>query len=36
VTSHRRQYLDRRLGDWSDEELSAFVAGLARYNAALD
>lgn len=36
VTTHRRQYLDRRLGDWSDEELSAFVAGLARYNAALD
>jgi len=36
VTTHRREYLDRRLGDWSDEELSTFVAGLARYNAALE
>lgn len=36
VTTHRREYLDRRLGGWSDEELSTFVAGLARYNAALD
>lgn len=36
VTGHRRQDLDRRLGGWSDQELSSFVAGLARYNAALE
>lgn len=36
VTRHRRKYLDERLGDWSDDDLSTFVTGLARYNAALD
>lgn len=35
VTAHRRKWLDERLGDWSDEELSGFVDVLGRYNAAL-
>jgi DNA-binding MarR family transcriptional regulator len=36
VTRHRRRYLDERLGDWSEEDLTSFVAALARYNAALE
>jgi DNA-binding MarR family transcriptional regulator len=36
VNRHRRRYLDERLGDWSDDDLSSFVAALGRYNAALD
>ena len=36
VTRHRRQHLDERLGDWSDDDLTQLVASLARYNAALD
>jgi DNA-binding MarR family transcriptional regulator len=36
VASHRRKWLDERLGEWSAEELSAFVETLARYNAALN
>jgi DNA-binding MarR family transcriptional regulator len=36
VHRHRRKYLDERLGDWTDEDLSLFVDLLARYNASLD
>lgn len=36
LATQRRERLDRRLGDWSDEELGSFVATLARYNASLD
>ena len=36
VAAQRRRHLADRIGDWSDEELTAFVDGLARYNAALD
>ena len=32
---HRRKRLDERLSGWSDDELTAFVAELARYNATL-
>ena len=35
VADHRRKMLDQQLGDWTDEELSAFVSELARYNASL-
>lgn len=35
VADHRRKWLDERLGDWSEQELTAFVRELARYNAAL-
>ena len=34
--SDRRQWLDERLGDWTDEELAGFAEVLGRYNAALD
>ena len=33
---HRRKRLDERLSGWSDDELTAFVSELARYNATLD
>jgi DNA-binding MarR family transcriptional regulator len=36
VSEERRAWLDDRLRDWSDEELSGIVDLLARYNAALD
>jgi DNA-binding MarR family transcriptional regulator len=36
VNRDRRKYLDERLGDWSDDDLTAFVDALARYNAALE
>jgi DNA-binding MarR family transcriptional regulator len=35
VADHRRKMLDEQLGDWTEEELSAFVSELARYNASL-
>ena len=36
VAEHRRKWLDEQLGDWSAEELEEFVAGLERYNLALN
>ncbi len=36
VVALRREWLDQRLGDWSDEELSSFAAVLGRYNTALE
>jgi DNA-binding MarR family transcriptional regulator len=36
LTTERREELGRRLGDWSDDELDAFVATLGRYNTSLD
>lgn len=36
VTAERRRWLDARLGDWSDDDLSGFVEVLGRYNAALE
>ncbi|WP_139984352.1 MarR family winged helix-turn-helix transcriptional regulator [Nocardioides litoris] len=36
VVEHRRKYLDERLADWSDADLTTFVAELSRYNASLD
>ncbi len=33
---HRRKRLDERLSGWSDDELTGFVAELARYNATLE
>lgn len=36
LTTERREQLGRRLGDWSDNELSDFVATLGRYNTSLD
>lgn len=36
VTALRRTWLDERLGDWSDDELTGFVEVLGRYNQALD
>jgi DNA-binding MarR family transcriptional regulator len=36
VVAHRRKWLDERLGDWSDAELTGFVEVLGRYNDALD
>jgi len=36
VAAHRRKWLDERLGDWTGEELEEFVAGLERYNVALN
>jgi len=35
VADHRRKWLDERLGDWSEQELSDFVRELGRYNASL-
>ena len=32
----RRRWLDDRLGDWPDSDLSEFVRMLSSYNAALD
>ena len=32
----RRQWLDQRLGDWSDADLTTFVTLLGRYNVALE
>ncbi len=32
----RRQEISERLSGWSDEDLRRFVAGLARYNQALE
>ena len=36
VQRNRREYLDQRLADWSDDDLRLFVDMLARYNASLD
>ncbi|GAA4700096.1 MarR family winged helix-turn-helix transcriptional regulator [Nocardioides conyzicola] len=36
VRDDRRRWLDDRLGDWPDSDLSEFVRMLASYNAALD
>ena len=36
VNDDRRRWLDDRLGDWPDQDLSEFVRMLASYNAALD
>ena len=36
VDDDRRRWLDDRLGDWPDGDLSEFVRMLASYNAALD
>lgn len=36
VTDSRRRWIDERLGDWSDRDLSEFVRLLGSYNAALD
>jgi DNA-binding MarR family transcriptional regulator len=36
VAAERRRWLDGRLRDWSDEELSDVVSLLGRYNATLD
>ena len=36
VAEHRHKWLDERLGDWSAEELDAFVGELGRYNEALN
>ena len=36
VTRHRRKWLDERLGDWADEDLTGFVSALGHYNRALD
>ncbi len=36
VAQQRREWLDERLGDWSDAELAGFVGALGRYNRALD
>lgn len=35
LQEHRRKYVGERLSSWSDDELSAFVGELGRYNAAL-
>jgi DNA-binding MarR family transcriptional regulator len=36
VAAARRRWLDERLGDWSEEDLTSFVELLRRYNLALD
>ena len=36
VAQHRRKWLDERLGEWSEADLTNFVAALGRYNRALD
>jgi DNA-binding MarR family transcriptional regulator len=36
IAHDRRQWLDRRLDGWSEEDLRDFIAGLSRYNAALE
>ncbi|MGB0098770.1 MAG: MarR family transcriptional regulator [Nocardioides sp.] len=36
VHDDRRRWLDERLDDWPDRDLSEFVRMLAKYNAALD
>ena len=36
VAAHRRKWMDEQLGDWSADELAAFVDTLARYNDALN
>ena len=36
VDRDRRRWLDEQLSEWSEADLREFVAGLARYNEALD
>ncbi|HET7072419.1 MAG TPA: MarR family winged helix-turn-helix transcriptional regulator [Nocardioides sp.] len=36
VDHDRRRWLEEQLVDWSESDLREFVAGLARYNRALD
>jgi len=36
VTRRRRELLDRRLGDWTEDDLGVLVSALGRYNQALE
>jgi DNA-binding MarR family transcriptional regulator len=36
ISAMRRQEISERLSGWSEEDLRRFVAGLARYNQALE
>jgi DNA-binding MarR family transcriptional regulator len=36
IARERRRWLDDRLSEWSEDDLREFVAGLERYNTALD
>jgi DNA-binding MarR family transcriptional regulator len=36
VRAARRERLDQRLAEWSDDELRSFVSDLARYNRTLE
>jgi len=36
ISASRRHELSRRLGDWTEQDLSAFVRSLGRYNSALE
>jgi hypothetical protein len=36
VDHDRRRWLEEQLVEWSESDLREFVAGLARYNRALD
>ena len=36
VAQHRRKWLDECLGEWSETDLTDFVAALGSYNRALD
>lgn len=36
VAAQRREWLEERLGSWTEDELTGFVADLGRYNAALE
>jgi DNA-binding MarR family transcriptional regulator len=36
IAQDRRRWLDEQLAEWSEDDLRDFVAGLTRYNAALD
>jgi DNA-binding MarR family transcriptional regulator len=36
ISADRRRELSRRLEDWDEQDLSAFVRSLTRYNAALE
>jgi DNA-binding MarR family transcriptional regulator len=36
ISASRRHELSRRLADWTEQDLSAFVRSLGRYNSALE
>jgi DNA-binding MarR family transcriptional regulator len=36
VAHDRRRWLEERLEEWSEDDLSGFVGALERYNSALD